>query len=207
MKFKIHFNFIKTCSEVKTDKKVLALTFDDGPCAQTPAVLDVLKKHNVQAAFFVIGRNISGNEGALARIAREGHLIGNHTFTHTPWFPFFPSGKMVLDLGKNAEIISNVTGARVKWFRPPYGITNPMLAKAVNKTGYKVMGWSIRSYDTSSNNPEKVIKRVKRLLKPGAVILLHDRCPKTPDVVEEIIRHARSLGYEFLRPDIMFGSF
>ena len=204
MKIKIPVSFLKVHRNVETDKKVIALSFDDGPCSQTPAVLDVLKKHGVPAAFFVIGRNISGNEEILTRIGHEGHLIGNHTFAHRPWFPFFSSDRMVLDLKKTAEAVSNVTGEQVQWFRPPYGVTNPMLAKAVRKTGYKVMGWSIRSYDTSSNNPEKVIKRVKRLLEPGGVILLHDRCPDTPGVVEEIIQYARLQGYEFLRPDILF---
>jgi len=203
---RIPISFLKACCEVKTAKKVVALSFDDGPCSQTTAILDVLKKHNVPAAFFVIGRNISGNEEILARIAHEGHLIGNHSFTHTPWFPFFSSDKMLLDLKKAAETISNVTEEQVQWFRPPYGISNPMLAKAVIKTGYKVMGWSIRSYDTSSNNPEKVVLRVKRLLRPGAVILLHDRCSNTPGVVEEIVQYARAQGYEFLRPDVMFSS-
>lgn len=207
MKIRIPISDLKACCKVKTDKKVVALSFDDGPCTQTPAILDVLKKHNVQAAFFLIGRNISGSEGILTRISREGHLIGNHTFAHTPWFPFFSSGKMILDLKKNAEMISNVTGEQVQWFRPPYGITNPMLAKAVRETGYKVMGWSLRSYDTSLNNSEKVMKRVKRLLEPGVVILLHDRCPDTPGVVEEIVQYARAQGYEFLRPDVMFSSF
>jgi len=207
MKIKFPINYLETCREVKTDKKVVSLTFDDGPCTQTPAILDVLKKHDLQAAFFVIGRNISGNEEILDRIAREGHLIGNHTFSHTPWFHFYSSGKMLLDLEKNADIIGNVTGQQVQWFRPPYGVGNPMLAKAVEKTGYKVMGWSLRSYDTSSNNSEKVLERVKRLLKPGVVILLHDRCPNTPGVVEEIIRHAGARGYEFLRPDILFSSY
>lgn len=207
MKIKISFGFPKSFCEVKTDKKVAALSFDDGPCTQTPAILDVLNKHNVQAAFFLIGRNISGNEGILTRIAHEGHLIGNHSFAHIPWFPFLSSGRMILDLNKAAETISNVTGEQVQWFRPPYGVTNPMLAKAVRKTGYKVMGWSIRSYDTSTNNSEKVIKRIKRLLKPGAVILLHDRCPNTPEVVDEIIQYSRAQGYEFLRPDILFSSF
>ncbi|OGV54624.1 MAG: hypothetical protein A2X45_24675 [Lentisphaerae bacterium GWF2_50_93] len=207
MKIKFPISYLEPCREVKTDRKVVSLTFDDGPCTQTPAILDVLKKHNVQAAFFVIGRNVSGNEEILARTAREGHLVGSHTFSHTPWFHFYSSSKMLLDLNKNAETISNVTGEQVQWFRPPYGVINPMLAKAVGETGYKVMGWSLRSYDTSSNNPGKVVDRVKRLLKPGVVILLHDRCPDTPAVVEEIIQYASAKGYEFLRPDILFSSF
>ncbi len=207
MKIKFPISYLETCREVKTDKKVVSLTFDDGPCIQTPAILDVLKKHNVHAAFFVIGRNIPGNEEILARTAHEGHLVGNHTFVHTPWFHFYSPSKMILDLKKNAETISSVTGQQVQWFRPPYGVGNPMLAKAVGMTGYKVMGWSLRSYDTYLNNSEKVVERVKRLLKPGVVILLHDRCPNTPGVVDEIIQYAGAKGYEFLRPDILFRSF
>ncbi|MFA6290865.1 MAG: polysaccharide deacetylase family protein [Victivallales bacterium] len=207
MKIKFPFSLPEATCDVKTDCKAVALSFDDGPCAQTPAILDALNKHDVKAAFFVIGRNVSGNEETLSRIAREGHLVGNHSFTHRPWFPFYSSGRMILDLNKAAETISNVTGEQVQWFRPPYGISNPMLAKAVRKTGYKVMGWSIRSYDTSAGNPEKVLIRIKRLLKPGAVILLHDRCTGTPEVVDEIIRYARAQGYEFIRPDILFSSY
>jgi peptidoglycan/xylan/chitin deacetylase (PgdA/CDA1 family) len=203
----MQFCTLKIYGKADTGNKVAALSFDDGPCAQTPAVLDVLRKHNVQAAFFVIGRNISGNEEILIRMTREGHLIGNHTFTHRPWFPFFTSAKMVADLKKNAETVSNITGKQMQWFRPPYGITNPMLAKAVRECGYKVMGWSLRSYDTSSNNPEKVLKRLKSLLKPGVVILLHERCPDTLAVIDEFIQYARRLGYEFIRPDILLTSY
>jgi peptidoglycan/xylan/chitin deacetylase (PgdA/CDA1 family) len=196
--------FIRAYCGVKTNKKVISLTFDDGPHPEkTPAILDVLQKHNVKAVFFCIGTNIAGNEGILKRIHDEGHVIGNHTFTHSTWYDLLPANKMKEDLLKAEGLIFNIIGQRVRLFRPPYGVTNPMLAKAVNSLKYKVVGWGIRSFDTVKKDRIKVVDKVKRLIKPGAIILLHDRCIDSELVVNDIIEYAVSQGYTLERADIL----
>lgn len=194
--------FIKAYCAAKTDKKTIALTFDDGPHPEkTPAILDVLQKHNVKAVFFCIGMNIAGNEELLKRIHNEGHAIGNHTFIHSTWYDLLPAQKMKEDLLKTEELIYGIIGKRVRLFRPPYGVTNPMLAKAVKSMQYKVMGWSIRSLDTVKKDRYKVVNKIKRLIKPGAIILLHDRCIDSELVVSDVIECAINQGYTLKRAD------
>jgi peptidoglycan-N-acetylglucosamine deacetylase len=196
--------FVKAYCAAKTDKKVIALTFDDGPHPiKTPAILDVLKKHNVKAVFFCIGTNIAGNEEVLRRIQNEGHVIGNHTFIHSTWYDLLPARKMKEDLLKTEELIFSTIGKRVRLFRPPYGVTNPMLASAVKSMQYHVMGWSIRSLDTVKKDRNKVVDKIKKHLKPGSVILLHDRCVDSELVVNDVIEYSINQGYSLERADIL----
>ena len=194
--------FIKVHCRAKSNKKVIALTFDDGPHPEkTPAILDVLKKHNVKAAFFCIGMNIAGNEEIIKRIHNEGHMIGNHTFEHSTWYDLLPARAMAEDMLKSDELIFSIIGERPRTFRPPYGVTNPMLAKAVKMMKYEVIGWSLRSRDTVKMDRVKVVDKIKRLMKPGAVILLHDHCTDSELVVDDIIEHAIKSGYTLERAD------
>jgi peptidoglycan/xylan/chitin deacetylase (PgdA/CDA1 family) len=196
--------FIKAYCDAKTDRKAFALTFDDGPHSEkTPAILDVLRKYNVKAVFFCIGTNIAGNEELLTRIHNEGHVIANHTFTHSTWYDLLSANKMREDLLKTEELIFSIIGQKVRLFRPPYGVTNPMLAKAVKSLKYIVMGWSIRSLDTVKKDRYKVVEKVKRLIRPGAVVLLHDRCIDSELVVTDIIEYAIKQGYTLERADIL----
>ena len=139
--------FVKAYCSVKTEKKEIAITFDDGPNPEkTPAILDVLGKYNIKAVFFCIGTNIAGNEEILKRIHNEGHIIGNHTYTHSTWFDLFSARNMTDDLQKAEELIFTIIGKRVHFFRPPYGVTDPMLAKAVKRMKYVV---SVGAFDHS----------------------------------------------------------
>jgi len=204
--FSISFGFyLRAFCRKITKEKLLALTFDDGPHAEyTPRVLDVLKQHDVKATFFVIGERIAGNEAILKRIQAEGHQIGNHTFSHKNTFPWLGVKKMALNLLQCEQVIEQVIGYQPNWFRPPFGVTNFNVAKAVKILGYRVAGWSIRSLDTVKLDKGKVVQRVVSRLRPGAVILLHDRLPNTPFVAEQIIRQAKEKGYTFVTVDEMF---
>jgi peptidoglycan/xylan/chitin deacetylase (PgdA/CDA1 family) len=188
-----------------TREKLIALTFDDGPHPEhTYQVLDVLKKNDVKATFFVIGKNIAGNEAVLKKIYSDGHQIGVHSFSHRNIFPFSGKKKIAADLLQCEQAIVRTTGYKPTWFRPPFGVTNPDVAKAVNVREYKVAAWNIRSFDTVISNKNKIVKRVVSRLSPGAVVLLHDRLPHTPDVLEHIIRKAVEMGYGFVTVEQMF---
>src|SRR4051812_41783554 len=105
--------FIKSLWKGSKERKAIAITFDDGPIASfTPKVLDLLKEHHVPAAFFVIGKNIAGNEQVLKRIDTEGHLIGNHSYSHTYWFSLNNSKSILHDLKHCDEEILRVTGKK-----------------------------------------------------------------------------------------------
>jgi peptidoglycan/xylan/chitin deacetylase (PgdA/CDA1 family) len=108
---------------------------------------------------------------------------------------------MLEDVTNAEETIALASGKRPEWFRPPFGVTNPTVAITVNKKGYKVMGWSIRSLDTSSKDPEKIFERIKKRWHPGGIILLHDTNDRVLDVLGMIIEHALKEGYRFVRAD------
>lgn len=178
------------------EKKVL-LTFDDGPCdPQTTRVLDVLKQHGVKAVFFVIGKQVAGREDILQRIVAEGHQIGNHSFSHDPWIDLWSAGKITADLQACQQLIdTHQPGQGI--IRPPYGVTNPNMAKAIRALNLQSVGWNIRSYDTSIRDLEKLEKRIVSRLKPGAIILLHDRLDDMPELLSRLIPAIRRQGYEF----------
>jgi len=197
--FNISFGlYLKAFCRKQTNEKIVSLTFDDGPHPEnTLRVLDVLKKYNIKATFFVIGSQIVGNEDVLKRTVLEGHHVGNHSFSHKNTFPFFSTQKMVDDILYCEQAIFRSIGCKTKWFRPPFGVTNPNVSKAVKRTGYKVAGWSIRSLDTVKSDKDAVARRVVSKLHPGAVILLHDNLRDTPYILEEIIINALKQGYGF----------
>jgi len=190
-----------TC-QVPTQQKVVALTFDDGPLPQfTPQVLDILQAHQVPAAFFCIGKNIPGNEGLLKRAHEEGHLIGNHSYSHHFWFDLFGAGRMLEELQQTDTHVQQVTGQRPLFFRPPYGVTNPNLSKAVRKGGYFPLGWNIRSLDTVIKEEGTLLERITGKLQPGSIILLHDSAAVTVQVLPALITYLHNNGYTIERID------
>lgn len=190
-----------SCRGSNKQKKV-SLTFDDGPWGeQTTAVLDILKEENVPAVFFCIGKNIPGREAVVKRMIAEGHVVANHSYSHGFMFDMKSSSAMLSDLQQADAVIHSAAGIRPKLFRPPYGVINPALTKAIKRGGYQPVGWSIRSFDTRAASTEALTQRVIRKLHPGAVILLHDRCELTVAALRQIIHDIRREGYSFERAD------
>jgi peptidoglycan/xylan/chitin deacetylase (PgdA/CDA1 family) len=195
-----------TLVRAKTSERVVALTFDDGPNPETtPLVLDILKAHGIQATFFVIGSRAEAHPEIVRRMVDEGHAVGNHSFTHSNKFPMIGSEKMVENLDACDKVIKQITGHFPTMFRPPFGVINPPLAKAVEKR-YTVIGWDVRSLDTMKRwSRERVFKRVKRRLKPGSVVLLHDDRQGADKLLSMIVNHIERNGWRVERVDKMFG--
>ena len=194
--------FMKVICSANTLERAVAISFDDGPLDRfTPQVLQVLKEHRVPAAFFCIGRRIVENKPLFRRVHEEGHIIGNHSYIHTPLFDFLSAKKMLEDVQRTDMAIKNAVGVQPKLFRPPYGITTPAMRKVMAAGGYTAVGWNIRSLDTIATNEEKLLKKLVRRLRPGAVILLHDTQQITLSVLPRFIQAARNEGYEFVRLD------
>jgi peptidoglycan/xylan/chitin deacetylase (PgdA/CDA1 family) len=193
---------MKTVCQGPLESGAIAITFDDGPLAEyTPQVLDVLKKEGVKAAFFCIGQRIQGNEALLKRVVEEGHIVGNHSFSHHFWFDLFTKRKMVGDLRQADEAIENAVAKRPKFFRPPYGVINPNLKKAIESCGYYTIGWSVRSLDTVVGDKEKLMRRVTDQLKPGSIVLFHDDGKMTLEILPEFIQTARTKGLRIVPLD------
>ncbi len=177
--------FTKSLYKVKTDKNIVSLTFDDGPCENTLQLLDVLKKHNVKASFFLIGEKIEKKPHIVKRIIDEGHSIGNHSYSHKNCFPFLSVKKMFNDLHKTSSIINKYCADNI-YFRPPFGVLNLNIVKAASKAGLIIVGWSIRSYDTTGRKKEKILDKLKKKISGGDIILFHDTIKKTNFIVDEL---------------------
>ncbi len=196
---------IKTLCEVKTDKKEIAITFDDGPDKNvTPVLLEVLNRHNAKAAFFCIGRKIEGNEAVLKKIDSEGHIIGNHSFSHSNFFDFFTAGKMKREFEQSDKLVFDATGKQMNFYRPPYGITTPAMKKAVAAKQYHTIGWSVRSMDSMQRNEQKLMSKLTAQLKPGAVFLFHDTWAGVVPLIDKFLAEAKAQGYKVVRPDELF---
>jgi peptidoglycan/xylan/chitin deacetylase (PgdA/CDA1 family) len=191
------------CS-LKTSKKVIAITFDDGPDAvATPQILSILKQHNVPAIFFCIGNRIAGNEIILKQIHEQGHIIGNHSFSHHFWFDMFSSAKMLDDMLLANQVVRQGINLSPQLFRPPYGVINPNLKKAIVKSRMVPIGWSMRSMDTVINDEQKLLNKITRRLNPGSIFLFHDTGKATISVLPRFIEQAKAQGYEIVRLDKM----
>ena len=178
-----------------TEHKVIAITFDDGPHREnTPEILEILKDR-AKATFFCIGSKIEGNEGLLRRMDSEGHIIGTHSFTHSKWFDLFSAGRMKRELQRSEETVFRATGKSPLLFRPPYGVINPMLKKALASNSYHVIGFSNRSFDTVTRDENKVLERVMNKIRPGDVVLFHDTVPFAPSLLKKFLRQVAEKGY------------
>ena len=194
--------FIPIICKAYTDKKEIAISFDDGPAENyTKQILEILKVTDVKATFFCIGNRIAGNESILKQVKEEGHVIGNHSYSHHFWFDLYSAKKMLEDLKQMGAEMERVTGLRPKLFRPPYGVTNPNLAKAIKNGGYTPVGWSVRSLDTVIKEEKQLLNKINAVIKPGAIFLFHDTCKITVKVLPEFIQEVKKRGYNIIPLD------
>jgi peptidoglycan-N-acetylglucosamine deacetylase len=196
---KLNFFVSATCRGDSTAKRV-ALTFDDGPDpAATPGLLEVLRRHQIKAAFFSIGRKIRDYPEMIKQIDREGHILGNHSFRHVWWTNFLVSEALDREIGMAQEAIEAVIGKVPAYFRPPMGLTNPHLKGALKKHRLSVVGWDVRPFDTTAS-AEKVAQRVLRKIRNGSIVALHDtgRIPaELACFIDELVTKIEKRGYAF----------
>ncbi|MCW3054370.1 MAG: oligosaccharide deacetylase, partial [Chthonomonadales bacterium] len=186
------------------DKKLIALTFDDGPDPQcTPQVLDILAKYNAHATFFVVGVHIPGHEKLLQRMIAEGHVVGNHTYSH----PTNVSAvRARLEISRTEALIVKATGQTPTCFRPPYGKTNTALVAQAKQHGYGVFLWTIDPGDTRGNGTRSLIRGVLSAPECGDILLLHDGIghQASVDAVEPILEALSAKGWQFVTlPEMM----
>lgn len=154
----------------------VALSFDDGPDPEvTPAVLDALAEQAARATFFAIGRSLEAHPSLARRISAEGHELGNHSWRHSRWQNFFGAAAHADEIARGARAIAAATGSPTRpLYRPPIGLKSPPLARAASQARVTVVGWSLRSSDTRTADPERIASRVLRKIRPGDIVLLHD---------------------------------
>lgn len=177
----------------KISENLVSITFDDGPNVDfTPKILSLLNEYDAKATFFLIGKNAEENPELVKQILQDGHSIGNHSYSHPKNFGFFSSEKIVSELKKTNTMINEITGKEMKLFRPPFGVTNPNIKKALKQTGHYSIGWSKRSMDTTNLSKAQTLKRITTNLRKGDIILLHDNNSKTVAVLEQLLLFLKS---------------
>jgi peptidoglycan-N-acetylglucosamine deacetylase len=154
----------------------IALTFDDGPHPHwTPRILAVLAQHGVTATFFVVGRKVEAHPDVVRAIVDAGHAVGLHSYAHDRFFSLRGERRVKEDLERGVAVLERALGQRPRLFRPPIGHTNPTIARVVEALGLVVVGWTIGGRDgLASARPAEVVARVRRDLRDGAIVLLHD---------------------------------
>jgi Predicted xylanase/chitin deacetylase len=153
--------------------KVAALTFDDAPDPRfTPQILDILARHRVRATFFVVGSRARAHPELVRRIAREGHLIGNHSDTHALLTRKTPAG-FEREIRRTDQTLLAITGRKPRFIRPPYGEITPKQTDWTARRGYIVANWNVDAVDWRNTSSRTIIANVRRQIRPGAIILLH----------------------------------
>lgn len=188
-----------TFNSVHTDGPYIAMTFDDGPSATlTPKLLDLLAAHHIKATFFVIGENVAEHPEIVERAAREGHEIGNHSWSH-PNFGKMSEESVRSQLRRTDDAIKNATGKRPTLMRPPYGsITDREKHWIHDEFGYQIILWDVDPYDWRRPGPAVVRNRILKETQPGSIVLSHDIHPGTIEAMPSTFDALEAKGFKFV---------
>lgn len=179
-------------------ENIIAITFDDGPRqSTTEKLLDGLKERGVKATFFLVGSKVEDNQELVARMYEEGHLIGNHTYSHIQ-LNTVSTEEAYNEIVKTNEAIENATGEPVKYIRPPYGLYSNKLLLKINMTPVL---WTVDPKDWNSDNVSQIVKNVVDTVKCGDIILMHDIYDTSVTAALEIIDQLQAKGYIFVTVD------
>jgi peptidoglycan/xylan/chitin deacetylase (PgdA/CDA1 family) len=188
-----------TFNSVHVDGPYIAMTFDDGPSATlTPKLLDLLAAHHIKATFFVIGENIAEHPEIVARAAREGHEIGNHSWSH-PNFGKMSDQGVRSQLQRTDDAIKNATGDRPTLMRPPYGSITAREKRWIHdEFGYRVILWDVDPFDWKRPGPAVVRSRILKETQPGSIVLSHDIHPGTIEAMPSTFDALEAKGFKFV---------
>lgn len=179
----------------KKNKKVVALTFDDGPNPSTTTqALDTLAKYKVKATFFVLGKNIAGNEDILKRMKSEGHVVANHSWSHPvlSQLSLEDAKKQITD---TEDLLTQVLGSSSKLMRPPYGAITDDIR---NSLDLSFIMWDVDSLDWKSKNETAILTEIQRQVRNGSIILMHDIHGPSVNSLPSVIEYLKGEGYTFV---------
>jgi len=190
------WGFFLPTTHTLQNKKAILLTFDDGPNPEiTPKILKILKEYQALAIFFCIGNKIQQYPELVAQMEAEGHVIANHTWSHLLHWGFLPKNKVEAEIFQTEQVIKNSK----KWFRPPFGVTNPQIASVLKNSQLRMMTWSFRTYDTRFKF-EYICNQVKKNLAGGQIVLMHDTVAFAPELTTFILKEAKNKQLTFQNP-------
>lgn len=192
------------CGDPRAGMRV-ALTFDDGPSRFTPRLLDVLRRENVPATFFVLGRLVRRHPALVRRIHAEGHLVANHSFNH-------PKSADVEEwrrqIQRTEQLIRAAGVPAAPFFRPPHGVVRPALLRLCHELGYTVVLYTLLSSDWEMPGVRALLAQVLHRVAPGSIVVLHDaggNRQQTLDALPDIIRGLRRKGFELVTLETLLG--
>jgi peptidoglycan-N-acetylglucosamine deacetylase len=157
----------------RRDTGAVALTFDDGPSRDTERILDVLGEHSVTASFFMIGRQVESFPGIAQRVLAEGHEVGNHSYSH-PIYLYHRASLTHQELERAQAVISETTGIRPRFARPPCGVRTPAYFAATRSLGLRTVQWDVAGFDWKRRSAKQIARDVLRRARAGSIVLLHD---------------------------------
>lgn len=179
----------------KKHQKVVALTFDDGPNpATTPQVLETLAKYDIKATFFVLGKNVSGNEDLVKRIKSEGHVVGNHSWSH-PILSQLSLDEAKKQITDTEDVLTKVLGSSSKLMRPPYGAITDDIR---NSLDLSFIMWDVDSLDWKSKNEASILTEIQHQVANGSIVLMHDIHSPTVNALPRVIEYLKNQGYTFV---------
>lgn len=186
--------------KIDKSKKMIALTFDDGPNYNTSKVIDVLNKYDINATFFVLGSRAINNKDILKKMADSGMEIGNHTYNHL-LLTKYDENKIRSEIEDTSEVIYSATKKRPKLLRPSYGSVNNKIKKVANMP---IIIWDIDTLDWKYHNSKRITSRVVNKVRDGDIILMHDIYSASLNALSNIIPILQDNGYEFVTIDELF---
>ena len=179
------------------------LTIDDGPGADTLALLDLLDAYQARATFFLVGERAQAHPHLVQAIVQRGHSLGNHSHTHpqTRFWRLGPSA-MAAEIDRCQAALTALCGRPPQWYRSVVGMTNPFVAVSLRRHGLTRVGWSARGYDGVDCTPQAVLQRVLPDLRPGAIVLLHEGAAHghAPVIIEGVLRALQARGLRACLP-------
>lgn len=185
-----------------TEAKEIWLTIDDGPTDDTVALLDLFDSRHVKATFFVKGRLAEKQPDLIREVVRRGHAVGNHSQTHpsASFWCLLPS-QVAREIDECSGALTDLTGRDIRLFRAPVGMKNPAVHPALRARGMTLVGWTVRGFDTTTDDPDVVLQRLLPRLSPGAIIVLHQGRPASVRIITRVIDGLQERGYAFVIPD------
>jgi peptidoglycan/xylan/chitin deacetylase (PgdA/CDA1 family) len=188
-----------TFNWVHVDGPYIAMTFDDGPNATlTPKLLDILAAHHIKATFFVIGENVVQHPEIVARAAREGHEIGNHSWSH-PNFGKMSDDAVRRELRRTEDAIKSATGTGPTLMRPPYGSLTARQKRWIHdEFGYQIILWDVDPLDWKRPGPALVCNRILKETRQGSIVLSHDIHPGTIQAMPSTFDQLEAKGFKFV---------
>lgn len=182
------------------EQDFVALTFDDGPHGQnTSVILDILKTEGISATFFLTGEQVQKYPEVAQRIAKEGHQIGNHSWSHLDLRKMTDEGITAIQLEPTSSLLEELTGVYPKFMRPPYGALRDGSIQVLADQGWQIINWSIDSFDwdPKENSVTAILDKIHRYHHPGAIILMHCNGANTVEALPQVIKLLKDLGYDF----------